>query len=62
MLLYTRNLIPKIPARILGKHLSNYVFEDLRKPKAPNSYLEYFSNLCVDVLAVYVETALIVTD
>jgi hypothetical protein len=37
MLLYTRNLIPKIPARILYETLSNHVFEDLRKPKAPNS-------------------------
>jgi hypothetical protein len=44
MLLYTRNLIPKIPARILGKHLSNYVFEDLRKPKAPNNGLGSLSS------------------
>jgi hypothetical protein len=35
--LYTRNLVPKIPAYILRKHCQITFFEDLRKPKAPNS-------------------------
>jgi hypothetical protein len=42
MLLYTRNLIPKIPARILGKHCQIVVFEDLRKPTAPNRNVQSF--------------------
>jgi hypothetical protein len=37
MFLYTHLLIPKIPARILIKHCQ-IVFEDLRKPKAPNTW------------------------
>jgi hypothetical protein len=37
MLLYTRNLTSKVPVHIfLLENIVNYVFEDLRKPKAPN--------------------------
>jgi hypothetical protein len=38
MLLYTRNLTSKVPVHIfLLENIVNYVFEDLRKPKAPNN-------------------------
>jgi hypothetical protein len=38
MLLYTRNLTSKVPIHIfLLENIVNYVFEDLRKPKAPNT-------------------------
>jgi hypothetical protein len=39
MLLYTRNLIPdsEDTCSHTWKTLSNHVFEDLRKPKAPNT-------------------------
>jgi hypothetical protein len=37
VLLYSRNLTSKVPFTYLSwKTLSNHVFEDLRKPKAPN--------------------------
>jgi hypothetical protein len=36
--LYARNLTSKVPVHIfLLENIVNYVFEDLRKPKAPNS-------------------------
>jgi hypothetical protein len=38
MVLYTRNLIPKIPARILGKHCQVMFLRTFGKPKAPNSF------------------------
>jgi hypothetical protein len=44
MLLYTRNLIPKTPARILGKHCQITFFEDLRKPKAPNNEVTFLNH------------------
>jgi hypothetical protein len=38
MLLYTRNLTSKVHVHIfLLENIVNYIFEDLRKPKAPNS-------------------------
>jgi hypothetical protein len=38
MLLYTCNLTSKVPVHIfLLENIVNYVFEDLRKPKAPNN-------------------------
>jgi hypothetical protein len=39
MVLYTRNLIPKIPARILGKHCQIMFLRTFGKPKAPNKEL-----------------------
>jgi hypothetical protein len=39
MLLYTRNLTSKVPVHIfLLENIVNYVFEDLRKTKAPNKH------------------------
>jgi hypothetical protein len=37
MVLYTRNLIPKIPTRILGKHYQIMFLRTFGKPKAPNT-------------------------
>jgi hypothetical protein len=40
MLLYTRNLTSKVPVHIfLLENIVDYIFEDLRKPKAPNTHV-----------------------
>jgi hypothetical protein len=44
MVLYTRNLIPKIPARILGKHCQVMFLRTFGKPKAPNTALSRFGD------------------
>jgi hypothetical protein len=44
MLLYARNLTSKVPVHIfLLENIVNYVFEDLRKPKAPNIRQKLFT-------------------